>query len=248
MPEVVMLPQTPRAAWPELDRLARHLHPAQSVTEVLARELGRAVEPGPSTVVERSLDDPVMAELLDARIGADVQDRHWQLRAGGMVVATCAVRVLISSAAITPQVRMGLRGGQELALLDGLGSRRSTVHAARPPDGPSGDWSREILTLHARVDIGGVPVAWCVDSILEAIFHPSHGVPVPGVFRLDVPAHFGVVVPINMTAGRVASKLSTSALVRPGERDELDHARALRATATQRAATAHLRDSLLHWD
>ena len=159
-----------RATWPDLDRLARLVRAADSLTDALGIWTGRGV--GTETVdrLDHAFPTLDVAEHLALHEDARVQERTVLAHSQAVVVAECRWRVAVDSAALTPAVRLGLRAGGDLDLLRPLGARRVVVRVAPQLMAPSGDPEACVLAVQARVDVAGTPVAWCEEAVLEAVF------------------------------------------------------------------------------
>jgi len=159
------------SSWPELDRLARFVRAADSLSDTLATWTGHGVEAEIVRRVDRVAPDPTVAEQLALYDGARVQERDLRLSSAGVVVACARTWVAVDSAALTPGVREGLRAGNALGeLLRPLQSRRVTVRVAAQHANPAGDPAAPVLAVQARLDVAGSPVAWCEETVHEAVF------------------------------------------------------------------------------
>jgi chorismate-pyruvate lyase len=157
--------------WPELDRLARFVRAADSLTDSLATWTGRGVEVEVVRRVDRVFPDPTVAELLDLHAGARVQEREVRMRCADLVVADARSWVAVDSPALTPAVRLSLRSGGSLGeLLRPLQRRRTTVRVGARAVEPSREHATPVLAVQARLDVAGTPVAWCEETIYEAVF------------------------------------------------------------------------------
>lgn len=75
------------------------------------------------------------------------------------------------SPALTPAVRTALRGTGSLGdLLRPLRRRRVPVRVTALADRVTGDPGTPVLDVQARLDVGGTPVAWCEETVVEAVF------------------------------------------------------------------------------
>lgn len=157
--------------WPELDRLARFVRAADSLTDTLATWTGRGLEVQIVRRDDRLFPDPAVAEFLALHEGARVQEREVRMHSGGRVVAEARSWVAVDSAALTPAVRLSLRSGGSLGeLLRPLQRRRTTVRVVPQHTAPTTDPGAPVLAVHARLDVAGTPVAWCEETIFAAIF------------------------------------------------------------------------------
>jgi chorismate-pyruvate lyase len=156
--------------WPELDRLARFVRASDSLTDTLAAWTGRGLAVEVMNRVDGVCPDPLVADSLALYDGARVQDRVVLMRCGD-VVAAARSWVAVDSPALTPAVRKELRSGADLGdLLRPLGHRRVSVQVAAIRERATGDLTTPVLTVQARLDVGGTPVAWCDETIFEAVF------------------------------------------------------------------------------
>ena len=131
--------------WPELDRLARFVRAADSLTDTLATWTGRGLDVQIVRRVDRVFPDPAVAEILALHEGAWVQEREVRMRSAGLVVAEARSWVAVDSPALTPAVRLSLRSGGSLGdLLRPLQRRRMAVrivvqaHGAHARSGHAG--------------------------------------------------------------------------------------------------------------
>ena len=156
--------------WPELDRLARFVRAADSLTDTLAAWTGRGLVVEIVNRVEGVRPDPLVAESLALHDGALVQDREVRMRCGEVVVAAARSWVAADSRALTPAVRNELRGGAGLGdLLRPVQRRRVPVRVTTLRERPAGDPAAAVLAVAARLDVAGTPVAWCEETIFEAV-------------------------------------------------------------------------------
>jgi len=157
--------------WPELDRLTRFVRAADSLTDTLATWTGRGVDLQIGRRVDRVFPDPAVAEILALHDGARVQQREVQMRCSDLVVAAARSWVAVDSPALTPAVRQSLRSGGSLGeLLRPLQRRRTTVRITARATIPADDPNAPVLAVQARLDVAGTPVAWCEETIYEAVF------------------------------------------------------------------------------
>jgi chorismate-pyruvate lyase len=157
--------------WPELDRLARLVRACDSLTDTLTAWTGRGLAVEIVNRVDAAFPDPMVADSLALHDGARVQDREVRMRCGDLVVATARSWVAADSPALTPAIRTELRGDGSLGeLLRPLRRRRVAVRVATLRDRPAGDPGAPVLAVEARLDVGGTPVAWCEETLLEAVF------------------------------------------------------------------------------
>ena len=118
--------------------------------------------------------DPLVADSLALYDGARVQDRTVLMRCGDLVVAAARSWVAADSPALTPAIRMELHGGGGLGdLLRPLHRRRVAVQVTALREPPAGDPTAPVLAVQARLDVGGTPVAWCEETVYEAVFAPG---------------------------------------------------------------------------
>ena len=170
----------PASRWPERDRLTRFVRAADSFTDTLGTWTGCALDVRIVHRDEGPIPDPAAADafgphdlhdLLDLHAGARVQTRDVRMSCAGLVVADARSWVAVDSPALTPAVRQGLRSGGSLGdVLRPLRRRRTTVRitvlAAEP--GPAAD--TPVLAVQARLDVAGTPVAWCEETVYQAVF------------------------------------------------------------------------------
>ena len=157
--------------WPELDRLARFVRAADSLTDTLATWTGRGLEVEVVRRVDRVFPDAAVAEFLDLHPGARVQEREVRMRCADLAVADARSWVAVDSPALTPAVRLSLRSGGSLGdLLRPLQRRRITVRVVARATEPTHDHTSPVLAVQARLDVAGTPVAWCEETIYEAAF------------------------------------------------------------------------------
>jgi chorismate-pyruvate lyase len=157
--------------WPELDRLARFVRASDSLADTLAAWTGH----GPAVEILGRVDgacpDPLVADSLSLHDGARVQERTVLMRCGDAVVATARSSVALDSPALTPAIRTALRGGSSLGdLLRPVHRRRVAVQVTTLRERPASDPTAPVLAVQARLDVGGTPVAWCEETIFEAVF------------------------------------------------------------------------------
>ena len=173
------------STWPELDRLARLVRAADSLTDALGIWTGRGVGIDSVRRLDQAFPTANVAEHLALHDGARVQDRHLLALCQGVVVAECRWWVAVDSAALTPAVRLGLRAGGDLeTLLRPLGARRVVVRVAPQRATPADDPEACVLAVQARIDVAGTPVAWCEEAVLESVFAGDAPRGVPGRARL----------------------------------------------------------------
>lgn len=181
-------------SWADLERFIRLVRVTDSMTDFLAAWTGRAVRTEVLHAANATLADTNDAAVLDVLPGAHIQRRHVLLRAGETVVAEAESSVLISSPALEPDVRDQLWNGASLGdALRALHRRRVGTGApdiARLASGPTGDGDRRILSVHSRLDIGGIPVASVREYILEAVLQ-DHVVHIPEPKRVAAPGSVG---------------------------------------------------------
>lgn len=158
--------------WPELDRLARFVRASDCLTDTLAVWTGRGLSLEIVNRVDGVRPDPPVADVLALRHDdVRVQDRQVRMRCGAAVVAAARWRVAGDSPALTPAVRTQLRGDAGLEdVLRLVHGRRIAVRVTAERERPSGDPAAPVLAVQARLDVAGTPVAWCEETILEAVF------------------------------------------------------------------------------
>ena len=157
--------------WPELARLARFVRASESLTDTLAAWTGHGVIVDVLNRVDDACPDPMVADALLLHDGARVQDRAVVLRCGDLVVAAARSWVAAGSPALTPAVRTQLHVGAGLGdLLRPLSRRRVAVQVKPLRERPTGDPTAPVLAVQARLDVGGTPVAWCEETVFEAVF------------------------------------------------------------------------------
>jgi chorismate-pyruvate lyase len=160
--------------WPELDRLARFVRASDSLTGTLAVWTGRGLCVEILGRMDGVCPDPLVGAALALPDGARVQDREVRMRCGDVVVATARSWVATSSPALTPRVRLALRSDAALGdLLRPLQRRRVAVRVTPLRERPAGDPASPVLAVSARLDVAGTPVAWCEETILEAVLTGS---------------------------------------------------------------------------
>lgn len=157
--------------WPELDRLARFVRASDSLTDTLAAWTGRGLAVEVMNRMDGVCPDPLVADSLALYDGARVQDRVVLMRCGDVIVAAARSWVAADSPALTPAIRNDLRSGGSLGdLLRPLNRRRVAVQLTALQERPTGDPTTPVLAVQARLDVGGTPVAWCDETIFEAVF------------------------------------------------------------------------------
>lgn len=159
------------SSWPELDRLARFVGASDSLTDTLALWTGRGLTVEILRQVDDACPDPLVADALALHDGARVEDRSILMRCGDLVVAAARSLVAADSPALTPAIRVELQG------LSGLGDlvrpvrhRRVAVQVTALGERPAGNPTAPVLAVQARLDVGGTPVAWCEETVYEAVF------------------------------------------------------------------------------
>jgi chorismate-pyruvate lyase len=159
------------SSWPELDRLTRFVRAADSLTDTLAVWTGRGLDVEIVHRVDGACPDLVVADFLALHDGARVQEREVRMSCADVVVATARSWVAADSPALTPSVRRDVRAGGSLGdVLRPLHRRRVTLRATALRDRPAGDHTVPVLAVQARLDVAGTPVAWCEETIVEAVF------------------------------------------------------------------------------
>jgi hypothetical protein len=114
--------------------------------------------------------DPLVAESLALHDGALVQDREVRTWCGDSIAAAARSWVAADSRALTPAVRNELRGGAGLGdLLRPVQRRRAPVRVTTVRERSAGDPTAAVLAVAARLDVAGTPVAWCEETIFEAV-------------------------------------------------------------------------------
>jgi chorismate-pyruvate lyase len=157
--------------WPDLDRLARFVRAADSLTDTLAAWTGRGLAVEIIDRVDGACPDPLVADALSLHDGARVQERSVLMRSGDAVVATARSSVAADSTALTPAIRHELRGGGSLGdLLRPVYRRRVAVRVTVLREQPASDPTVPVLAVQARLDVGGTPVAWCEETIYFLVF------------------------------------------------------------------------------
>ncbi len=159
------------STWSELDRLARFVRASDALSETLALWTGRGLTVETLRQVDDASPDPLVADALALHDGARVQDRSVLMRCGDLVVAAARSLVAVDSPALTPAIRTELQG---LAgpgdLVRPLRHRRVAVQVTALGERPAGDPTAPVLAVQARLDVGGTPVAWCEETVYEAVF------------------------------------------------------------------------------
>ena len=156
--------------WPELDRLSRFVRAADSLTDTLATWTGHGVEVEIVRRVDRVFPDPVVAEHLDLHDGARVQEREVRMRCAGPGGRRGPVVGRRRLGGADPGGAASLRCGGAwascCARCSGAGSRCGCAAARRAGARPGAP----VLAVQARLDVAGTPVAWCEETIYEAVF------------------------------------------------------------------------------
>ena len=164
------------STWPELDRLTRIVRAADSLVDTLAAWTGHGIAVEIVRRVDRVFPDPAVADELALHEGARVQERDVQMRCGELLVADARSWVAVDSAALTPRVCQQLRTGGALGdALRPVQRRRVPVRLTPHRTLPGTDPTQPVLTVHARLDVAGTPVAWCEETIYEAVFARDAG-------------------------------------------------------------------------
>jgi chorismate-pyruvate lyase len=141
------------------------------LTDTLNAWTGRGLAVEIVNRVDAAFPDPMVADALALHDGARAQDREVRMRCGDLVVATARSWVAADSPALTPAIRRELRGDGSLGeLLRPLRRRRVAVRVAALRDRPAGDPAAPVLAVEARLDVGGTPVAWCEETLFQAVF------------------------------------------------------------------------------
>ncbi len=157
--------------WPDLDRLARFVRVSDSLSDTLATWTGGSLDVEILSRVDGACPAPLVAGSLSLHDGARVQERTVLMRCDDAVVAAARSSVAVDSPALPPAIRTELRGGARLGdLLRPLHRRRVVVRVTVLRARPAGDPTAPVLAVQARLDVGGTPVAWCEETILEAVF------------------------------------------------------------------------------
>jgi chorismate-pyruvate lyase len=160
--------------WPDLDRLARFVRASDSLADTLAAWTGRGLAVEIIGRVDGACPHPLVADALNLDAGARVQERSVLMRSGDVVVATAHSSVAADSPALTPAIRIALHGGSGLGdLLRPLHRRRVAVQVTVQRQRLAGDPTAPVLSVQARFDVDGTPVAWCEETIFEAVFADS---------------------------------------------------------------------------
>ena len=156
------------STWSELDRLARFVRASDALSETLALWTGRGLTVEILRQVDDVCPDPLVADALALQDGARVQDRSVLMRCGDLVVAAARSLVAVESPALTPAIRTELQGLGDL--VRPLRHRRVAVQVTTLGERPAGDPTAPVLAVQARLDVGGTPVAWCEETVYEAVF------------------------------------------------------------------------------
>jgi hypothetical protein len=154
----------------EVDRLVRYIRRAHLLTETLSVWTGRTLTGTVEYVTDPEPPDPELAAFLDS--DRPVSRRAMRLHAGTVPVASATSWVQLTSAALTPQVRMrlsvpGALLGETLAEIPGYS--RVTVSVTRLAEHLTGDPKTELLATRVRLDVAGTPVACCCETIHEGV-------------------------------------------------------------------------------
>ena len=157
-----------RSSWPDLDRLARFVGASDSLTDTLALWTGRGLTVEMLRQVDDACPDPLVADALELHAGARVQDRSVLMRCGDLVVAAARSLVAVESSALTPAIRTELQGLGDL--VRPLRHRRVAVQVTALGERPAGDPTAPVLAVQARLDVDGTPLAWCEETVYEAVF------------------------------------------------------------------------------
>ena len=159
------------SSWPELDRLARFVGASDSLTDTLALWTGRELTVEILRQVDDACPDPLVADALVLHDGARVEDRSMLMRCGDLVVAAARSLVAADSPALTPAIRAELQGLAGLGdLVRPLRHRRVAVQVTALGERPAGNPTAPVLAVQARLDVDGTPVAWCEETVYEAVF------------------------------------------------------------------------------
>jgi chorismate-pyruvate lyase len=159
------------STWSELDRLARFVRASDALPDTLELWIGRGLTVDVLRQVDDACPDPLVADALVLQDGARVQDRSVLMRCGDLVVAAARSLVAVDSAALTPAAREELHGGAGHGdLVRPLHHRRVAVRVTTLGERPAGDPTAPVLAVQARIDVGGTPVAWCEETVYEAVF------------------------------------------------------------------------------
>jgi hypothetical protein len=156
------------STWSELDRLARFVRASDALPETLALWTGRGLTVEILRQVDDACPDPLVANALELHAGARVQDRSVLMRCGDLVVAAARSLVAVDSPALTSAIRTELQGPGDL--VRPLRHRRVAVQVTALGERPAGDPTAPVLAVQARLDVGGTPVAWCEETVYEAVF------------------------------------------------------------------------------
>jgi hypothetical protein len=109
-------------------------------------------------------------DALNLTTGAHVQDRAALIRCGDVLVGAARWWVAVNSPVRVPATLEKLWDGtgvQRVAL------RVTALQVTALRERPARDATAPVLTVRARLDVGSTPVAWCEETILEAVFAPD---------------------------------------------------------------------------
>ena len=100
-----------------------------------------------------------------------------------------------------------------------LHRRRVAVRVTVLRERPASDPTAPVLTVQARLDVGGTPVAWCEETIFEAVFAQDRGRPAVVRWGRGVMAALVLIgVAVTFAAGCSRVCPAMTAPVRPAER------------------------------
>ena len=171
MSTTTRVPAMRPSPWPDLDRLARFVRASDSLTDTLAAWTGCGLAVEVLSRVDGAYPDPLLADSLNLCDGARVQERTVLVRSGDAVLAAARTSVAADSPALAPAIRTALRSGASLGdVLRPLRRQRVSVRVTVLRERPASDPTAPVLAVQARIDVGGTPVAWCEETIFEAVF------------------------------------------------------------------------------
>lgn len=154
--------------WPDLERLVRLLNEADSFTTALGAWTGTPVDVATEEPAHEGPADRDGRRSLGVTSAVPVQHRSVRMHSAGRTIATATAQVAVHSALISAPVRRALRE-RDSHLGELLRPRsRVALRITRLEPGPTGDPSRPVLAVYARLDVHGSPVALVRENVHEA--------------------------------------------------------------------------------